>query len=559
MEIFYPVTMAFQLQHPYAFSQKKKPVAYFCMEYAIHQALKIYAGGLGYLAGSFMYSAFELHQNVVGVGILWKYGYYDQTQKIDGSMDVVFVEKNHTFLKDTHIRYTIKIAGHEVWVAAFYLPPEVFGTAPLFLLTTDLPENDYLAKTTSYKLYDSNPEAAMAAAILLGIGGARLFEQLDWHPEIYHLNESHGLPLAFYLYNQFRNKQEVKKKLVFTNHTPEAGGNPRTNVWRLNNMGFFDTLPEADARDITQTDSDTMDHTLSMLRLSAVANGVSKIHLRTLWDMWRNYDNTCQIISITNAQSYPFWANKVMYEALAQRDIEKLLQTKKEAKRLLFEVIADQTEKILNEDVFTLVFAKRFAGYKRPDLLLYNMERFRRIVTNEHHPVQIIWAGKPYPTDYWSVGVFDKIAHECNNYRNCAILQGYELWLSKLLKRGSDAWLNVPRMTHEASGTSGMSAAMNGTVNISIPDGWFPEFARHKINSFVIPPAEGVPNDHERDAIEAENLYDLLENEVIPCYYNNRSLWQSLMIKGMEDIIPNFDSNRMNDEYYENLYCHMPS
>jgi len=528
------------------------------MEYAIHQALKIYAGGLGYLAGSFMRSAFELKQNVVGVGILWKYGYYDQVRKTDGSMDVLFAEKNYNFLQETHLRYTIRIAGHDVWVTAFYLPPETFGTAPLFLLTTDLPENDYLARTTSYKLYDSNPEATIAAAILLGIGGTKLFEQLGWQPEIYHLNESHGLPLAFYLYSRFRDKREVQKRLVFTNHTPEAGGNLKTSTWRLANMGFFGDISEADAREITQTYTDTLDHTLSALRLSGIANGVSKAHRHTLSDMWRGYENTCPVISITNAQSYAFWANKEMYNALAQNDIEKLLQIKRKAKQLLFEVIADQTGKILKEDVLTLVFAKRFAGYKRPDLLLYNMDRFRRIINNEHCPVQVIWAGKPYPTDYWAVGVFDKIVHQCKDYSGCAILTGYELWLSKLLKRGSDAWLNIPRMTHEASGTSGMSAAMNGTVNISIPDGWFGEFAGDRTNCFIIPPAEGTPNDHERDALESENLYNLLENEVVPCYYNNRPSWQSLMIKGMEDIVPNFDSNRMNEEYYEKLYRHVP-
>lgn len=547
--------MSFQFRHPYAFSkQYETPVAYFCMEYAIHQALKTYAGGLGYLAGSYMYSAFDLKQNVVGVGILWKYGYYDQVRKTDGTMDVLFEEKNYNFLEETHIKYTIRIAGHDVWVTAYYLPPQVFGTAPLFLLTTDLPENDYLAKTTAHKLYDSNPEANMAAAILLGIGGAKLFEQLDWHPEIYHLNESHGLPLAFYLYSRFRNKQEVQKRLVFTNHTPEGGGNPKTNVWRLNNMGFFGDLSEAEAREITQTAADTLDHTLSALRLSGIANGVSKAHVKTLSDMWHGYYNICPVIPITNAQSYSSWADKEMYQALAASDMENLQRIKLNAKHVLFEVIAGLTGKILKEDVFTLVFAKRFAGYKRPDLLLYDLERFKRIINNGKYPVQVIWAGKPYPTDYWSVGVFDKIVHQCRAFSGCTILSGYELWLSKLLKRGADAWLNIPRMTHEASGTSGMSAAMNGTVNLSIPDGWFPEFAKDRVNCFIIPPAEGMPGDHERDAVESANLYRLLENEAIPAYYNNKPLWQSLMTGGMTEIIPDFDSNRMNDEYYEKLY-----
>jgi starch phosphorylase len=547
--------MAFTFKHPYTVSSKYAiPTAYFCMEYAIHQALKLYAGGLGYLAGSYMRSAFDLKQNVVGVGILWKYGYYSQGRKKDGTMEVQFQKKNYTFLEDTHIKYTIRIAGHDVWVTAYYLPPETFGTAPLFFLTTDLPENDYLAKTTSHKLYDSNPEAAIAAAILLGIGGARLFEHLDWTPEVSHLNESHGLPLAFYLYSRFRDKQEVSKRLVFTNHTPEAGGNPKTNIWRLNNMGFFGDVSEAEVRNIAQTGGDTLDHTLSALRLSKIANGVSNAHVKTLSDIWRGYGDICPIIPITNAQSYSYWADKEMYEALSNNDMETLQRLKKKAKRSLFEVVADQTGKIFKEDVFTLVFARRFAGYKRADLLLFDTDRFKKIINDERYPIQIIWAGKPYPMDYSAIGMFDKIVHHCWELKNCAVLTGYELWLSKLLKDGADAWLNVPRITREASGTSGMSAAMNGTINISIPDGWFPEFGKDKVNSFILRPAEGMPDDHQRDTIESANLYNLLENEVIPLYYRDRHGWQSLIVNGMKDIVPYFDSNRMNDEYYEKLY-----
>src|SRR5690349_19888250 len=170
------------------------------MEFGIHQPLKTYAGGLGFLAGSHMRSAFELKQNMVGVGILWKYGYYDQVRKSDQTMDVLFEEKIYGFLVNTGIRFTIQVSGHNVWVTAFYLPPEVFNTAPIFLLSTDLPENDYLAKTISHKLYDANPETTIAAAILLGVGGASLFDHINWQPEIYHLNESHGLPLLFHLY-----------------------------------------------------------------------------------------------------------------------------------------------------------------------------------------------------------------------------------------------------------------------------------------------------------------------------------------------------------------------
>jgi starch phosphorylase len=195
--------MAFSFQHPYQIDSKyAEKVAYFCMEFAIQQPLKTYAGGLGFLAGSHMRSSYELKQNMVGISILWKYGYYDQTTKQDQTMDVRFAEKNYGFLQATGIKFTIKVSQHDVWVTAYYLKPETFNTAPVFLLSTDLPENDYLAQTISHKLYDANPETRIASAILLGEGGARLLEALNWEPSVYHLNESHALPLVFYLYKK---------------------------------------------------------------------------------------------------------------------------------------------------------------------------------------------------------------------------------------------------------------------------------------------------------------------------------------------------------------------
>lgn len=547
--------MTFTFKHPYEYATEyAKPVAYFCMEFAIHQPLKIYAGGLGFLAGSHMRSAFELKQNMVGVGILWKYGYYDQVRKSDQTMDILFQEKVYGFLQKTDIKFTIHVSGHDVWVTAFYLAPHVFDTAPLFLLSTDLPENDYLAKTICHKLYDANPETKIASAILLGIGGAKLFEYLNWQPGIYHINESHGLPLAFYLYNKYKNLDQVKERLVFTNHTPEEAGNPKTDVMLLEKMGFFSEMPIIEVSMITKIQDRLLNHTVSALRLAGRSNGVSKIHVQTLQTIFKNELDISPLISITNAQHFTYWADMEMYKALAQDNDQALLKRKAAAKHYLFEIVADQNGEIFDEKIITIVFAKRFAGYKRADLLLYDMDRFHRLVSNTERPVQIIWAGKPYPMDYTAIGVFDKIVHTCKTYKNCSVLVGYELRLSKVLKSGADVWLNVPRLTHEASGTSGMAAAMNGAVNAGTPDGWFPEFARDKINSFVVTPAPYQEPDHQRDAIEANNLYDLLEREIIPMYYDYPDRWLSIIKNSMQDITPYFASNRMAAEYYEKLY-----
>lgn len=547
--------MESRFAHPYtidpAFSKK---VAYFCMEFGIDQPLKTYAGGLGYLAGSHMRSAYDLHQNMIGIGILWKYGYYDQVRKPDQCMDVLFEEKYYSFLEPTQIRFTIQVTGHDVWVTAYYLPPEIFKTIPLFFLTTDLPENDYLARTISHKLYDANPETKIAAAILLGEGGARLLELLGWEPAIYHLNESHALPLLFYLYAKYKSLDEVRKKVVFTNHTPEESGNMQSDMSLLYKMNFFNSIPLAELNAIVQPCNGLLDHTRTAFRFSGKANAVSALHQKTLEKMWGDQKEYCPLIAITNAQHFGYWHSEDMYQALRKNDDTLLREKKEEAKHLLFEIVADQSGKIFDTKTCTLVFAKRFTGYKRADLLLHNPDRFHELVSNKEKPIQVIWAGKPYPMDYTAIGTFDKIVDVCKKNSNCAILSGYELWLSKILKRGADIWLNVPRITHEASGTSGMAAAMNGSVNVSIPDGWFPEFARDQVNSFVIPPCDASLPDHQQDDTDAEHLYNLLAREVLPLYYDFPDRWLQIIKSAMEDIIPRFDSHRMAREYYEKLY-----
>ncbi|MBS1522165.1 MAG: alpha-glucan family phosphorylase [Bacteroidetes bacterium] len=546
--------MSFLLQQPYNVNPNyKTKVAYFCMEYAIHQSLKTYAGGLGYLAGSFMRSAYDLKQNIVGVGILWKYGYYDQGRKTDQSMEVVFREKTYRFLVDTKIKFTIKISNHDVWVTAFYLPPELFKTAPVFFLTTDLPENDHLARTISHKLYDCNPETQIAAAILLGEGGAKLLDELNFQPDFYHLNESHALPLIFHLFRKYQSVAEVRKRVVFTNHTPEPGGNLKSDVYLLHRMGFAGSIPLEQMKNITQS-QDYLDHTLTALRFSGRANAVSKIHLNTLKEMWNGFSNVCELISITNAQNFSYWGDKEMYYAAKANNDSALIERKKACKRALFEEVADQCGVLFDPNVLTIVFAKRFAGYKRAELLLHDTDFFFSLLADEKRPVQMIWAGKPYPMDYTAIASFDRIVNLCKNFKNCAILTGYELKLSCLLKQGADVWLNTPRLTHEASGTSGMSAAMNGCVNVSIPDGWFPEFARDGVNSFIIPNTEVTEHKFQQDETDAHNLYNLLSKTVIPMYYDRPDQWISMVKAGMADVVPHFDSNRMADEYYNKLY-----
>jgi starch phosphorylase len=263
-----------------------------------------------------------------------------------------------------------------------------------------------------------------------------LLEKINWLPEVYHLNESHALPLAFYLLNRHKTLDEVKKRLVFTNHTPEPGGNEKTDLSLLMKLGFFCGISLEEVGKISGIKDRVLDHTLTAIRLSGKINGVSKLHHQTLTRMWQAYEDTCTFIPITNAQSFSYWADAEMYKALSENDDRALMKRKKECKRLLFEEVADQDGEIYNENILTIVFAKRFGGYKRPELLLNNMNRFQQLVTNVDRPVQIIWAGKPYPVDYAAIAIFDRIVNICKTYNNCSILTGYEMKLSKLLKWG---------------------------------------------------------------------------------------------------------------------------
>lgn len=269
--------------------------------------------------------------------------------------------------------------------------------------------------------------------------------------------------------------------------------------------------------------------------------------------MWEGFDGICHITSVTNAQNEKYWNDGLLQGALKSGNDEALVIRKKELKRELFKVVANQTGKIFDENVLTIVWSRRFAGYKRANLLIQDFERFLKLIENKDHPVQVIWAGKPYPEDQVAIDIFNDIHWKTKYLPNCSILTGYELGLSALLKRGSDLWLNTPRMYREASGTSGMTAAMNGSINLSIPDGWVPEFAIDGKNSFVIPRAE--TEDHDVQArLENEALLTMLENDIVPLYYTKPKEWLSIMKQSMKDVVPFFDSNRMAHEYYDKMY-----
>ncbi len=531
-----------------------KPAAYFSMEFGIHQPFKIYSGGLGFLAGSHMRSAYELKQNLIGIGIFWKYGYYDQVRKGDKTMFTLFQEKLSSFLEDIGVTFSIPVNGHPVKVKALYLKPEIFDTVPMFFLTTDLPENDYLSQTITHKLYDANELTRVAQYVLLGVGGAKLIDELGLDIETYHFNEAHALSSVFYLYDKYKDINKVREKVVFTTHTPEKAGNEEHDFSLLETMGFFYGLPLEKVHEITGFEDEKFSHTVAALRIAKISNGVSKKHAEVANEMWSSYDDIPEIIPITNAQNKRYWADKELYNALDLGDDQHLVERKKELKKEFFEHVADQTGKLFDPDILTIVWARRFAGYKRADLITLHFERFKELMANKDQPVQIIWAGKPYPQDYGAITTFDNLVNMNKNFMNSASLVGYELTLSKLCKQGSDIWLNTPRIPREASGTSGMTAAMNGSVNFSTNDGWILEFAKHQHNSFIIPEVDISLPVTQQDKLDATQLLDILQNEILPTYYNKPEEWNRIVKNSMTDVLPNFDSARMADEYYKKLY-----
>ncbi|WP_288071668.1 alpha-glucan family phosphorylase [Hydrotalea sp.] len=549
--------MNFRSYHvPYVVSEQyNKRAAYFSMEFAIHQPLKIYSGGLGFLAGSHLRSAYELRQNMVGIGILWKYGYYDQTRNQDQTLQPTWMEKIYSFLEDTGIKFQIIIHDHPVWVKAMYLNPETFKSAPLFLLTTDLPENDYVSQTISHRLYDANLSTKIAQFMLLGIGGAKLMDELGFNPDVYHLNEAHGVSAAFYLMNKFKSAEKVKEHLVFTTHTPEEAGNEKHDIYLCQKMSYFCGISIDEVRRLTGITDDLFNHSLAALRFARKANGVSRLHGEVSRKMWSHYIGICEIIHITNAQNWRYWADKQLYKAMEEGNDLAFDDRKNYLKKRAFEIVADQTGKLFDPNVLTIVWARRFAGYKRADFLTQDLERFEKLINSFDQPVQIIWAGKPYPVDYPAISQFNNLVHLSKNYKNVAVLIGYELTLSKRLKQAADVWLNNPRVPREASGTSGMTAAMNGAVNFSTDDGWIPEFVNHGNNGFVVPKADYENlSVHDQDNYDLNKMYEILEQQIVPLYYKNFETWRQIMKNGMRDVRFQFDSNRMAHEYYELMY-----
>ena len=524
-------------------------VAYFSMEIALDQSLKIYSGGLGFLAGSHMLSAGYLQMPMVGVTMLWSYGYYDQRIAQDGQVEVAYIRKYYDFLEDTGAMTEVDIFGEKVKVKAYLVKPELFGSCPVYLLTTDIDGNSDWAKSISHKLYDGNEKIRIAQETVLGIAGVRILQQVGYNYDVVHMNEGHALPAAFELLRQYGgNLEEVKKKTVFTTHTPVAAGNEVHWVDTLLEGGFFAGCSRETA---VQLGGENFSLTVAALRMSRLANAVSQLHGLVSNKMWEWVDGRCPIRAITNAVNLHYWQDDRIKKA---DTAEKLLAVKREMKEELFEYVANVAGKRFDPDVLTITWARRFADYKRAWLILMDKDRINKLL--DENKIQIIFAGKFHPDDVMGKEMFNKLLNRSHSLKNVVVLPGYELELSGKLKRGSDIWLNTPLRPFEASGTSGMSANANGALHLSTFDGWTVEGTFNGINGYTIeyPELDDEMPWEERHWKDHECMMNIIENEIIPTYYENKQEWARMMRQAIRTSEAYFNSDRMVIEYYNRLY-----
>ncbi len=524
-------------------------VAYFSMEIALDQSLSTYSGGLGFLAGSHMQSAGYLQLPMVGVTMLWSYGYYDQRLDHEGQVEVAYIRKYYDFLTDLDVYTEVETFGEKVKVKAYKVEPELFGACPVYLLTTDIEGNSEWARKISHRLYDGDERIRIAQETILGIGGIKILQKLRFKFDVIHMNEGHALPAAFELLRQYNfDLDKVKKKTVFTTHTPVAAGNEVHWVDTLMQGGFFAGCSREKA---VELGGENFSLTVAALRMSRLANAVSQLHGLVANRMWEWVEGRCPIRAITNAVNVHYWQDPRISNA---KTPEQLLEAKRNMKIQLFKYVADHAGKRFDPDVLTITWARRFADYKRAWLILMDKDRLNKLL--DANKIQIIFAGKFHPDDVMGREMFNKILNRSHTLKNVVVLPGYELALSARLKKGSDIWLNTPLRPFEASGTSGMSANMNGALHLSIYDGWTVEGTFDGINGYTVE-YEGLDDEmswEERHWKDHECIMDKIENTIIPTYYDNKPEWARLMRQAIRTSEAYFNSDRMVMEYYNRLY-----
>ena len=595
------------------------PVAYLCTEFGIHSSLPFYSGGLGILAGDHTKSASDLGIPFVGVGLLYRRGYFRQEVGMNGNQQHIYPTLDLRRLPvqpvagraGGQLKVTVELPDRDLAVGVWKLN---VGTVPLLLLDTDLPENHPADRPISHQLYVAGREMRFCQELVLGIGAVRALSALGIEPSVWHVNEGHaamsilertavaiegGATLA-------EAQERIRRRTIFTLHTPVPAGNEVFNV------GLADKYlrPVADRLGLDipgivglaaahDGETDRFDLGALAIRFASKVNGVSKRHGEIVSQDWRHLIDG-DAAWVTNGVHTPTWigraGGRIMVRNLGRAWPTRLLedpsllegghqigheliwdahQSRKEifvrfARRRLRRQMARHggspddlraVDGVLNPDWLTLGFARRFATYKRATLMFTERERFRSILTDPDRPVQVVFAGKAHPADQHGQAFIKQIKElsESDEFRgHVHVLEDYDARMARFMVQGVDVWVNTPRPPMEASGTSGMKAAINGTLNLSILDGWWLEGYNGK-NGWAFGSPEGNPDWGAADYHDAGDFYEILGGEVIPLFYdrNEDGLplgWTDRMRESIIGSIRQFSTHRMVADYWDLAY-----
>jgi starch phosphorylase len=600
--------------------QRDATVAYFCAEFAVHNSVPIYSGGLGILAGDHCKAASDLGVPLVGIGLMYTKGYFDQRLRLDGWQEdiddpvdpgqaplvPVLDERGSPYL------VTVPCADRPVHVGAWRIR---VGAVSLFLLDTDLERNPPEDRALSHKLYAGGAELRLRQEWVLGVAGVRVLRKLGIQPAVWHANEGHA---AFMLVERLREAiaagapferavRDIRTRSVFTTHTPVPAGHDRFSLDQVRTCTgpFWESMGLPAERFYALGRHPTEDHglfhmTALAIRLSGRVNGVSALHgeeTRRIWQvLWPERERSAVPIGhVTNGTHLATWMSRPimdvleahlgadwgarldqhgLWEKVLSLDDASLWRAHVGLKRSLIEFVRDEARgrwrdrwrepaylaaagTLLSADALTIGFARRFATYKRADLLLRDPDRLRRILTEPHRPVQIVFAGKAHPADEPAKQVLQRVyafARDPSFEGRITFLEDYEMHLAHRLVQGVDLWLNLPRVPMEACGTSGMKAALNAVPQLGTPDGWWAEGFTGR-NGWVIPRATA----QDPDAEDAERVYQLLETEIVPLFYTRDALgiptgWTERMKHALREAGERFTTRRMVQTYVRDYY-----
>jgi glycogen phosphorylase len=598
-------------------------VAYFSAEFALHQSLPIYAGGLGVLAGDHCKEANDLGVPLLGVGFMYPQGYFHQHLSPDGWQQESYERLNWT---DAPIEpalgedgkpcmTAVPLGDRSVVVAVWRVH---VGRTKLYLLDTDLEENAPWDRDLSARLYGGDRETRIQQEIVLGIGGVRALKALGSQPAVFHLNEGHA---GFVVLQRIRDLleqdrsfdealEEIRETTIFTTHTPVAAGHDAFpfSLVEKHLAGAWGTLGEHRERFLSLGAHDSgggvqFNMTALAMRSAASVNAVSLLHrevTRGMWSaIWPDVDaHDRPVAAVTNGVHVPTWIapdlrdlfaarlgtdwldrqdDPAMWDGVLAIPDEELWRVRQALREYLFTFVRERARErwtharvdsprviaagpLLDPNALTIGFARRFTGYKRPELVFHDPDRLARILSSPGRPVQIIFAGKAHPADDVGKHHLQRVYRSALDPRfgaRVAFVDDYDLHVAHYLVQGCDVWLNNPRKPLEASGTSGMKAAINGVPHLSIGDGWWAEGFNGR-NGWTIDGGAQTSDPAAVDAGDAEALYRLLEEEVVPAFYDRTggvpSRWLALTKEAIRSVGPKFCARRMVKEYAERLY-----